>query len=234
MCCPNTCNQRMCVEPVPVSPACRVVVAQLSPNASYVPECLSSGDYRPLQCSGDTGERLCWCANVRTGVPYTSTYNDRFPDCKRKCSQFIHSSIYAATFSPKNLPWTPLSCVGCTYGGSTYSPGESYTAEDGCNTWYASRSIIPMCVYMYMHTLRILYFFQSVYIYWRVCVYSHCLCTRLELNVHSMNECVVNTCSICCCELIATSLYICTDGCQIGDIATIPHGETEELDCVTW
>ena len=171
MCCPNNCNQRMCVPPIAVSPACEAVVAQLTPNASYIPQCLSSGDYRPLQCSGDTGERLCWCANTRTGIPYTSTFNDHFPDCERTCSAIYYSNVCVyihiqPTFSPRivihrytDVYWhfthrcilvfypflIYVHDIGCIYGGSMYAPGQSYTAEDGCNTWYASAH-----VYVYM------------------------------------------------------------------------------------
>lgn len=93
MCCPNNCNKRICVEPIAASPACEAVVNLLSPNVSYVPECLHSGDYRPLQCSGATGAQLCWCVNVLTGVPYTSTYNDRYPECERKTALEFNEGV---------------------------------------------------------------------------------------------------------------------------------------------
>ena len=84
LCCPNNCNQRMCVEPVTASPACKAIVERLSANVSYVPQCLLSGHYRPLQCRRVDEEQVCWCVNVLSGLPYTSTYNDRYPDCERE------------------------------------------------------------------------------------------------------------------------------------------------------
>ena len=93
MCCSNNCNQRMCVDPRPISPACVAIVERLSANVSYVPQCLPSGDYRPLQCIREEGEdQLCWCVNTLTGIPYTTTHNDHYPDCARKCSVHTYTT----------------------------------------------------------------------------------------------------------------------------------------------
>lgn len=85
-CCLNNCNQRVCVMPVVELPVCTSVVNRLSSNASYVPQCLDSGYFRPMQClTIESGDELCWCVNSITGVPFTDTSNDGFPDCNSEC-----------------------------------------------------------------------------------------------------------------------------------------------------
>jgi hypothetical protein len=111
MCCLNNCNQFMCVEPTVASPACRAIAGRLSPNVSYVPECLESGNFRPRQCTGEGEQRMCWCVNIIHGTPFTPTSND-----------------------------VDLDCTRCRYDGSDYVPGETYPAEDGCNTWWVNHT----------------------------------------------------------------------------------------------
>ena len=43
------------------------------------------------------------------------------------------------------LPPRPNECCnrcGCTYNGVLYETGESFPADDGCNTWYGSMHLI--------------------------------------------------------------------------------------------
>ena len=84
LCCPNNCNQRICVRPVAASPACSAIVQALSANVRYIPQCLASGDYRPLQCSGEDDQQICWCVNVLSGIPFTTTHSSFYPDCDSK------------------------------------------------------------------------------------------------------------------------------------------------------
>ena len=86
MCCPNNCFQHMCVEPIVATPICTKVVERLGSNASYIPQCTTAGDYQALQCVTAESTRLCWCVNAATGIPFTDTFNDRFPDCNSESS----------------------------------------------------------------------------------------------------------------------------------------------------
>lgn len=155
MCCLNNCNQRFCTEPRPVdSPPCRAIVDRLSANISYIPQCDTDGYYQPIQCSGEGENRMCWCVNVFSGVPFSRTTSDRDSlDCH---SMFVNSPTVSASLSASALsvsfsllfrnpifPWlfVQLSSIHAILyytecENSSYAPGERYDAEDGCNTWW--------------------------------------------------------------------------------------------------
>ena len=92
MCCLNNCNQRFCTEPRPVdSPPCRAIVDRLSANISYIPQCDNDGYYQPIQCSGEGENRMCWCVNVFSGVPFSRTTSNRDSlDCHSMFVNFSH------------------------------------------------------------------------------------------------------------------------------------------------
>ena len=59
-------------------------------------------------------------------------------DCSsgRICCRSGCGMTCAIPVTTTSAPSTTTSTVTCSYGGREYRPGDSFTASDGCNTWY--------------------------------------------------------------------------------------------------
>lgn len=114
ICCRNGCG-RTCVtgnSPAQLCPSIRRRNEEAGLLGSFRPSCEEDGSFSPVQCH----EGFCWCVDVTSGQP-------------------VSEGVRGA-----ERP----TCGGCTRPGSDeiIRTGESYSTEDGCNTWQVLKQLV--------------------------------------------------------------------------------------------
>ena len=131
LCCSNGCG-RACATGVTSASSCHVLRRQLSdaPDEVYVPQCEEDGSFSPVQCHRFIG--YCWCVHTQTGEPLSDAMErSETPQCTSEPNVVCNIPMYFLTTVMNVINF----CADCSYNGEIYFPGQTFTAEDGCNEW---------------------------------------------------------------------------------------------------
>lgn len=134
LCCDNDCGSSVCVGRVPDQPCLAAVALTLNASSPqlygrYRPLCTLQGLFREIQCHA----HFCWCVEPTTGEPLSDTV------------PFEQANVLACASECFASFWVDQKCINydldflllaCVYNGRKYRHLESFSAGDGCNTWY--------------------------------------------------------------------------------------------------